>query len=113
MHECVEAYIDAHKTHSSFLICHSQTDDYSRERCMHLEMSSGIGKRKHAVHEWDVSEVEESHCATVHGVVTNVSPVKASHQNPDVKYFDGRLTDWKKSVRVVFRPRSENVAKCL
>ena len=28
--------------------------------------------------EWDVSEVEESSHATIHGVVTAVSPVKVS-----------------------------------
>ncbi len=64
-------------------------------------MAAGLGKRERTEQDWDVSEVEECPSATVHGVVTQVSPVKTSRRNPSVRYFDGRITDGKKSVRVV------------
>ena len=30
--------------------------------------------------------------ATVHGIVMEVSPIKVSRKNPDVKYFSGKIT---------------------
>ena len=45
--------------------------------------------------EWDVLDIEESDNATIHGVVTKMSPVKVS------KYFNGTLSDGRKSVRLV------------
>ena len=45
--------------------------------------------------EWDVSETQESSSATVHSVVTEVSPVKVSQKNASVRYFDRRMTDGK------------------
>ena len=45
--------------------------------------------------EWDVSETQESSSATVHSVVTEVSPVKVSQKNAIVRYFDRRMTDGK------------------
>ncbi len=70
-------------------------------------MASGLGKRKRSENEWDVSEIEECQSATVHSVVTQLSPVKTSRKNSSVRYFDGRMSDGKKSVRVVFRPNKE------
>jgi len=45
--------------------------------------------------------------STAHGVlVGEVSPVKTSRKMSDVKYFDGKFSDGKKTVRVVsFEPR--------
>ena len=34
--------------------------------------------------------MEEEQNATVHGLVLEVSPVKQSRNNPDVKYFSGK-----------------------
>ena len=59
----------------------------------------------------DVSELKENSSAvTVHGVlVGEVSPVKTSKKGTDVKYFEGALSDGKKSVRVVsFDPKLRN-----
>lgn len=38
---------------------------------------------------------------TVHGLVTSLSPIKASKKNDSVKYFNANLTNGKKSIRVV------------
>lgn len=50
---------------------------------------------------WDVSEVEESNVASVHGVPINVSPVKKSRKDGSVQYFEGEFADDKKAVRMV------------
>jgi hypothetical protein len=50
----------------------------------------------------DVSEVKESKNAVVHGVITELSPVKKSRKNESVKYFSGQLCDGKDSVRVIY-----------
>ena len=62
-------------------------------------------KRKVVADEWEVSEIAESKSTNVHGVVTEVSPVKKSKCNPSVKYFDGKISDGKESVHIVsFEP---------
>ena len=38
---------------------------------------------------------------TVHGVMTELSPVKVSRKNEKIKYFSGKLSDGKKAVRVI------------
>ena len=50
----------------------------------------------------DVSEVDSA-CTdmSIHGIVTQLSPVKVSHKNEKVRYFDGKLSDGKKTLRVV------------
>ena len=54
--------------------------------------------RKRKGEELDISEITEScSSATVHGMVSDVSPVKSSRKNADIKYFDCRLSDGKKS----------------
>ena len=58
-----------------------------------------MAKRK--FDEWDVSDIEESQEAAVHGVITNLSPVKVSRRNAKVHYFDGKMSDGRKSVRLV------------
>ena len=57
--------------------------------------------------EMDVSEVCEAKGATVHGVlVGHLSPVKESHGKAGVKYFKGKLSDGKKTLRIVsFEPK--------
>ena len=42
--------------------------------------------RKRKLDEWDVSEMEESEGATVHGVFTELSPVKVSRRNASVRF---------------------------
>lgn len=55
----------------------------------------------------DPSNIEESKSATVHGVlVGGVSPIKSSRKNADRKYFEMKLSDGDKTVRVVlFEPK--------
>ena len=38
---------------------------------------------------------------SIHGVVTELSPIKCSKKNAKVKYFAGKLTDGKKMMRIV------------
>jgi len=48
-----------------------------------------------------VSEMEEEDNATVHGMVLEVSPVKQSRNNPEVKYFSAKISDGKKVARMI------------
>ena len=52
--------------------------------------------KKRKLDEWDVSEIAESGGAAVHGVVTNLSPVKESKKNTSVQYFHGTISDGRK-----------------
>lgn len=57
----------------------------------------------------DVSDIKESPNATVDGVLTEVSPVKSSKKNPHVLYFNGVISDGKKTARIVsFDPAMHN-----
>ena len=56
--------------------------------CRACVVSAKMAKRK--FDEWDVSEIEDSQGAAVHGVITNLSPVKVSRRNAKVHYFDGK-----------------------
>ena len=60
------------------------------------ERTGMAGKKRKS--EWNVSEAEESVGAAVHGVVTQLSPVNVSKHNPTVRYFDGTMSDGRKSV---------------
>ncbi len=64
-----------------------------------------MAKRKFS--EMEVSDLQVGTSATVHGVfVGPVSPVKCSRKRADIKFFEGQLTDGKKTVRVVsFEPK--------
>ena len=42
-------------------------------------------------HSYDVSDIEQEDNATVHGVILDLSPVKTSRNNPDVKYFNAKF----------------------
>ena len=69
-------------------------------------------KRKLKVaEEWDVSEIEESKRANVHGVMMEVSPIKGG-RNANVQYFDGKMSDGKDCVRVVSSLRESLENSC-
>ena len=51
--------------------------------------------------EWDVSETQKSAKACVHGMVTQLSPVKVSKCNSSVQYFDGKISNANKNIRMV------------
>ena len=57
--------------------------------------------------EMDVSEVCKMKAATVHGMlVGKLIPVKNSRSKVGVRYFEGQLSDGKKTVRIVsFKPK--------
>lgn len=57
--------------------------------------------------EIEVSEAtEEEDNVTIHGIVTELSPIKTSKRNSHVKYFTGQLSDGKKCMRLVsFDPK--------
>ena len=61
------------------------------------------GKRKL---QFDVSEINrEESCATVHGVVVELSPMKKSRKS-DVQYFEGKVSDGREVCRFVsFEPK--------
>ena len=62
-------------------------------------------KRKINFDEFDVSDVKESRNAIVHGVVTDLKPLKKSKKDEMVKYFSGELCDGKNSIRLIsFQP---------
>ena len=50
---------------------------------------------------WDVSNIEESFAATVSGLITQVSPIKNSKKNANVRYFNGRISDGKQTARII------------
>lgn len=65
-----------------------------------LEMAVGGVKRKHE--DFDVSEVDCPRSdVNIHGIVTQLSPVKQSRSNSHVKYFDGKLSDGKKTLKLI------------
>jgi hypothetical protein len=50
----------------------------------------------------DISELCESKGTNVHGIVVGeLSPVKESHNKAGVHYFDGQLSNGKKTARIV------------
>lgn len=51
--------------------------------------------------DYDVSELEEGKCVSVHGIPFEVSPAKESRKTKGVHYFEGKLTDGKRCARVV------------
>ena len=59
-----------------------------------------MASRKRAYDEFDVSDMQVSKSAKVHGLVASLSPMK-SNVSGTTKYFEGRLTDKKGSRRVV------------
>ena len=60
---------------------------------------------KRKLEEFDVSEVKECKNAVVHGVVTELSPLKRSRKSGDVRYFYGQMGDGKGDARLIcFEP---------
>ena len=61
--------------------------------------------------DYDVSQIDATYDnITVHGVVTELSPIKVSKRNEAVKYFSAKLSDGVKCMRVVsFTPNIHNV----
>ena len=51
--------------------------------------------------EWDVSEIEKSHEACVHGVPVVVSPTRKSRKNAAVTFFEGEISDGEKAVCMI------------
>ena len=64
-------------------------------------MAAGTSSKSGVKREWDASEIEPSDSACIHGIVTDLSPVKKGQKNEAVKYFLGELSDGKKFVRVI------------
>ena len=59
--------------------------------------------------EFDISEIREvSPQAVVRGVITELSPIRDSPSATPVKYFNGKITDGRKTIRLVsFGPKHE------
>ena len=55
----------------------------------------------------NISDLVPSTSTNVEGVfVGDLSPIKTSRKNPNVKYFEGQLSDGSKTVRFVsFKPK--------
>ena len=66
--------------------------------CSSTSTASSDSKRQR---EWDISDIEVSKHACVHGVVTDLSPLKKSRKNKDVQYFHSQLSDGKTAVKVL------------
>ena len=75
-------------------------------------MAAGNSSETGVKREWDASEIEASDSACVHGIVTDLSPIKKNRKNEAVRYFQGELSDGKKFVRVIsFDPSLQNPYK--
>jgi hypothetical protein len=59
-------------------------------------------KRTREDDDYEVSDIEYP-CdkVTIHGMITALSPVKASKKNEERKYFNAKLSDGKKTMRVI------------
>ena len=64
-----------------------------------------MAMKRNVIDEFYLSEVKESASATVHGIVTELSPLKKSKKDDKIHYFNGHLSDGKTSLRLVsFEP---------
>ena len=74
---------------------------------MASQYSSPAKRRKFEPPEIGISNIDTScSSATVHRVVLELSPIKESRKNSSRKYFDGKVTNGKKTVRMVcFSPK--------
>ena len=60
---------------------------------------------KRKLEEFDVSKVKINDGTIVHGVVTDLSPMKKSKKDESRKYFSAQVSDGKKCLRVTsFEP---------
>lgn len=65
-------------------------------------VSLTAGRKRVRPNEFDVSDIDSAfERATVHGVITELSPVKPSRKNDQIKYFHAKITDGKKTMRVI------------
>ena len=56
--------------------------------------------------------MESDKNATVHGIVIDVSPIRMSKRNSDVKYFSGRLPNGNKEARIIcFKPELRSLCE--
>ena len=60
--------------------------------------------RKRKLDECEVYEMKESEGAIIHGVGTQLSPVKVSRRNPPVRYYDGNFYEQEGARIVSFDP---------
>ena len=58
-------------------------------------------QKKRKEDTWDVSNIEESFAAIVSELITQVSPIKSSEKNANVRYFNGRISDGKQTARII------------
>ena len=73
-------------------------------------MASVPGQKRER--DWEVSEMEEGKGVNVHGIPVCVSPVRDSRSTTGVSYFEAKLSDGKKCVRVVsFEPSHRDALK--
>ena len=61
-----------------------------------------MAARKQKSEDLEVGEVcVAKECATVHGIETELSPIKTSKKGARIKYFFGNLSDGKKSMQMI------------
>lgn len=65
------------------------------------------GRKRKPEDDFEVSDIESPYNkVTVHGMITGLSPVKSSKKNAERKYFSAKLSDGKKTMRVIsFAPK--------
>ena len=74
-----------------------------------MHASLAMAKRKRESDDVKAEVESASARATVHGIITKLSPVKSSHKNESINYFNAKISDGKKSMRVVsFSPGIRN-----
>ena len=73
-----------------------------------------MAKRKLELDVSDIDTTKVCRGATVHGIVTELSPVKISKNDNRYHYFHGQISDGKKSLRLVsFDPKLKNLMEKL
>jgi hypothetical protein len=55
---------------------------------------------KRSIEECDVSDIVEAKKVKIHSVITGLSPIKTG-KTSNCKYFDGKISDGKKCVRIL------------
>ena len=94
--------------HEAKITIFKLSKSYTSSRQSYLRLLFNMAKRSLQFDEYDVSDIVQSKKAKVHGVVTQLSPVKFAKKS-NRQYFEGHLTDGKKSVRIVsFSPQLRN-----
>ena len=67
---------------------------------------------KRKFEEFEVGDVRDCGSAIVHGVVTDLSPVRKSKRDEKVRFFSGQICDSKSSVGVVSFEPALRAAMC-